>query len=664
MHQIRQQYLHVELNGSKSDGMTLQRRLPALCRDWLLPALERTLDRYAPEQGNLYIERLEIDAGAMSLERLEHDLAESVAQALEKALQEQIPADTAAIAEHSSGRVQHKTTRHSVAEAFVFFLETGQLPWSFRLPENRSLEQVVLETWQETEQSNGSQGTEQVRQMLASSSARKRLTRQFTPTLLKTLLARLAPAGAAIMEKMLQALESDKIPPAEHRQVERLLWESVFAGVAAGQSVTAEAIVRDVLPTASVEYTAAAEALARHWPPAAETRHARPPAEPEHDREGKQGDLKVPDAENRTGPETEPSVDAQERPAQALQPSEPSEVSKHPPARMEETPAEKRAIGKPPANADNNLIMPNRDGIAQEEPGEAVQPSAPPASARQPRARQEETPIEEGTAEEPSADVNNTVIMANRDGVAQEEPGEAVQPSASLPSSGHLPAQHRPAAVEETNEKQPSETNNGPFVQGSGDAAQERSAKALPPSPLASTEQISAGQDLADTVAEGIYINNAGLVLLHPFLPQFFGALGIAEENQLLRPERALCLLHFLATGQGIAPEYELMLAKILCNVPLEMPVEADVELTDKEQEEAGGLLTAVIDHWEALRNTSPDGLRGTFLLRSGKISLRGEDLLLQVEPQTWDILLEQLPWGISMIRLPWMDRMLWVEWV
>ncbi|MCI5120483.1 MAG: hypothetical protein D3908_04665, partial [Candidatus Electrothrix sp. AUS4] len=106
-HTIRQQYLHVELNGSESDGMALQRRLPGLCRDWLLPALERTLDQYAPEQGSLYIERLEIDAGAMSLERLEHDLAESVAQALKKALQEQIPSDAVAVGEHGSGRVQH-----------------------------------------------------------------------------------------------------------------------------------------------------------------------------------------------------------------------------------------------------------------------------------------------------------------------------------------------------------------------------------------------------------------------------------------------------------------------------------------------------------------------------------------------------------------------------
>jgi hypothetical protein len=38
-------------------------------------------------------------------------------------------------------------------------------------------------------------------------------------------------------------------------------------------------------------------------------------------------------------------------------------------------------------------------------------------------------------------------------------------------------------------------------------------------------------------------------------------------------------------------------------------------------------------------------------------------DWVLQVEANTADILLDQLPWGISMIKLPWMGMMLWVEW-
>src|SRR5262249_41296575 len=109
---------------------------------------------------------------------------------------------------------------------------------------------------------------------------------------------------------------------------------------------------------------------------------------------------------------------------------------------------------------------------------------------------------------------------------------------------------------------------------------------------------------------------------------------------------------------------YELILPKILCNVPLETPVESNLELTPAEREEAAALLEAVIRHWEALRNTSVDGLRGTFLIRPGKVSLRDDgDWLLQVESKSYDILLDQLPWGIGMIKLPWMERMLWVEW-
>lgn len=163
---------------------------------------------------------------------------------------------------------------------------------------------------------------------------------------------------------------------------------------------------------------------------------------------------------------------------------------------------------------------------------------------------------------------------------------------------------------------------------------------------------------------EGIFLDNAGVVLLHPFLPQFFRALGVATEDELLQPERALGLLHYLATGSGTAPEYELMLPKVLCNVPLQAPVASEPELGAAEREEADALLSAMIRHWGALGDSSPDALRGTFLVRPGKLTLRRDgDWQLQVEAMTCDLLLEQLPWGISMIKLPWMDRVLWVEW-
>jgi Contractile injection system tape measure protein len=154
------------------------------------------------------------------------------------------------------------------------------------------------------------------------------------------------------------------------------------------------------------------------------------------------------------------------------------------------------------------------------------------------------------------------------------------------------------------------------------------------------------------------------MILLHPFLPRLFEGLGIAQDSRILQPEKALALLHYLTTGSTKTPEYELVLPKILCNIPLSIPIPSEIEITSAETDEATALLDAVIRHWEALRNTSQDGLRGTFLLRPGKLSLKNDgDWLLQVEPRTFDILLDQLPWGITMVKLPWMEKMIWVEW-
>jgi hypothetical protein len=162
---------------------------------------------------------------------------------------------------------------------------------------------------------------------------------------------------------------------------------------------------------------------------------------------------------------------------------------------------------------------------------------------------------------------------------------------------------------------------------------------------------------------EGIFIHNAGLVLLHPFLGRLFEALGLGDGERLLQPDRALHLLHYLASGNRTAPEYELVLPKLLCNVPLTHPVAPDIVLSEPECAECDALLAAVVGHWGALRSTGADGLRAAFLLRNGKLSRRDGDWLLQVEPETADILLNQLPWGISPVKLGWMDRLLWVEW-
>lgn len=192
-------------------------------------------------------------------------------------------------------------------------------------------------------------------------------------------------------------------------------------------------------------------------------------------------------------------------------------------------------------------------------------------------------------------------------------------------------------------------------------ALQSSIEQATESSPLPSSTPGALVQNMA---GEGVYLENAGLVLLHPFLPKLFETLSIAEANALVQPDRALLLLHFMATSQGPPEEHGLVLPKILCNVPLGQPIKTRLRLSKGEKAEAEALLKAVIQHWDALRNTSPDGMRGNFLCRAGKLSRRdANDWLLQVERMSHDVLLDRLPWGIGMIKLPWMDNMLWVEW-
>ncbi|HEY0065948.1 MAG TPA: contractile injection system tape measure protein [Flavisolibacter sp.] len=174
------------------------------------------------------------------------------------------------------------------------------------------------------------------------------------------------------------------------------------------------------------------------------------------------------------------------------------------------------------------------------------------------------------------------------------------------------------------------------------------------------------GQDAAAT-EEGIYIPHAGLVLLHPFLHTFFKKRELVKNGEFVDPEkqeRAICLLHELADSGTEVQEYNLVLAKLLCGWPLQKPVNTGIEFTDEEKEEAQNLLTAVIEQWEILKNSSPAALQQGFLQREGKLFFRGERWYLQVEKKPIDILLGRLPWMISMVKLPWMKHLLSVEWV
>ncbi len=165
---------------------------------------------------------------------------------------------------------------------------------------------------------------------------------------------------------------------------------------------------------------------------------------------------------------------------------------------------------------------------------------------------------------------------------------------------------------------------------------------------------------------EGEFVELAGLVLLHPFLKQFFTTLKLINKDGFISERcrlKALYLLYFLATGEKEAPEEMLVIPKLLCDFPIDTPVKREFLLTKKEVAECSALLHALIAQWSIIGNSSEEGLRESFLRRNGKIFHRNDSLYIQVEAKAYDMLLDHLPWNLSLIKLPWREELIRVEW-
>ncbi|WAK03977.1 contractile injection system tape measure protein [Methylobacter sp. YRD-M1] len=658
-HLIERQSLHVTLKGDESKAWELHNRLLNFCNLWLTPKLADLLDTHAPQDAHLVIERMEIDVGTLAADRLEDNLSAAIIQAIERWLQDSRhrihPQPQNDPAQEQPSAVQYKTEPQAALEALVYFARTGRLPWSFRLPEGQNLEQFLLSSWkQATPLADAG-----LLAALTTADAAKRFSLQFSTTFLDTLLTCLAPAVNEIVHKLLQTLTSQPLPAEVARALQSQIWQTAFMHAKQPSALTDTQMIRDVwqaLPADCKHQPAVLDWLTRYCPEALSDDQQQPGA-------SRQSPLTVTVASEF---DIEHSIEAGNAPKSAV-----ASAATDAPHETAGSFVQTQSTG-----LSGNTDAKQSSSALRTKPGPSVEIPTPVMTSTATDAAPDETAVSLAQTQFPS-------LSSNAD-AEQPASDSGIKPDASVEISMSVMTSATAGAA-------PDETANS-FVQAqfpdlSGNAGAEQSASApqikpgasvvVSTSAMASTasgaEQSASASGIkpgapAGTsnvmASENIYINNAGLVLLHPFLPQFFRALNIVVDDQLIAPDRALSLLHFLGTGQLVAPEYELVLPKVLLNLALETPVDTNTLLTAEETEEATALLEAVIRHWAALKGTSDDGLRGTFLIRPGKISLRDDgDWRLQVENKAYDILLDQLPWGIGMIKLPWMHRMLWVEW-
>ena len=165
---------------------------------------------------------------------------------------------------------------------------------------------------------------------------------------------------------------------------------------------------------------------------------------------------------------------------------------------------------------------------------------------------------------------------------------------------------------------------------------------------------------------EQLYIYNAGLALIWPFVGTLFTKLGYIKDKQFIDKSnqfRAVHLLQYIIDGGDTSPEFVLVFNKLICGMPLSDPLDMFVTLTEEEKKEADQFLESIKNKWKEMKNTSLATFRNSFLKREGTLTFDEKNWKLKVESKPIDVLLRKLPWGFSLIKFHWIDYIIFVEW-
>lgn len=162
------------------------------------------------------------------------------------------------------------------------------------------------------------------------------------------------------------------------------------------------------------------------------------------------------------------------------------------------------------------------------------------------------------------------------------------------------------------------------------------------------------------------FIDNAGLVLITPFLPRLFSMLALTENGKFKNRDaqiKAIFLMQYAVFGNGEFPEYTMQLNKLLSNFKTGVPIPLKSILTDEEKNTVDGMLEGVLQNWGRLTNTTVAGLQEGFLRREGRLEEQEEIHLLTIESKAYDMLLDHVPWNFRTIKFSWMKKAIQVKW-
>ncbi|WP_143135186.1 contractile injection system tape measure protein [Burkholderia ubonensis] len=161
-------------------------------------------------------------------------------------------------------------------------------------------------------------------------------------------------------------------------------------------------------------------------------------------------------------------------------------------------------------------------------------------------------------------------------------------------------------------------------------------------------------------------VSHAGVVLLWPVLPGLFRQLGLLEGKRFLsRPaqHQAAACLDWLAREE-LPPQEPPTISRWLCGLTPGNAVGEALRPNDAVQEMLGHWLTrlplSLPTNWQKL---STGDIRQWFLRRPGWLSADPGQFTLHVQPEVFDVLLNDWSWPVNLAALPWLDQPLTVRW-
>ncbi|MEM8895597.1 MAG: contractile injection system tape measure protein, partial [Bacteroidota bacterium] len=169
-----------------------------------------------------------------------------------------------------------------------------------------------------------------------------------------------------------------------------------------------------------------------------------------------------------------------------------------------------------------------------------------------------------------------------------------------------------------------------------------------------------------DAIEVGLFVPNAGLVLLNGFFKMLFERLNLLNIDEFVGDHEQMQAAHYLqyvAMGNSQGQEAEMILNKLLVGIPVGQPIISAPEISPSNIDIVEGMLSAAIGHWPAIGKSSHDGFRGNWFVREGVLYESDEYWNLTVEKRSYDILLNQSPFSFSIVKYPWMPKPLKVDW-